>query len=68
VRVIFNMPRDPQAPLQGDVVALNGKYSSLTNVAGNSSSRLLVRAGDRIIVRVTLHIWLVICPPAALRP
>ena len=54
VRVIFTIPRDTQAPLRGDVVALNDKYVSLTNVAGGSFSRLLVRAGDRIIVRVPL--------------
>ena len=55
VRVTFTLPQDPKALLQGDVVALNGKYLSLTNVGGNSFSRLLVRAGDGIIVRVPLN-------------
>jgi len=52
VRVSFKVPSDPQAPLRGDVTALNGKYVSLTNVGSQSFSRLVVRTGDRIVVRV----------------
>jgi len=55
VRVSFSLPADPDAPLRGDVAALNGKYASLTNVAGESFSRMVVRAGNQIVVRVPLN-------------
>ena len=54
VRVSFNLPSDPNAPLRGDVTALNGKYISLSNVGGQSFSRMVVRAGQQIVVRVPL--------------
>lgn len=55
VRVSFNLPADPNAPLRGDVTALNGKYISLVSVAGESFSRMVVRAGKQVIVRVPLN-------------
>ena len=55
VRVSFSLPADPNAPLRGDVTALNGKYISLTNVTGESFSRMVVRAGKQIVVRVPLN-------------
>ena len=52
VRVSFVLPADPHAPLRGDVTALNGGYVSLANVADKSFSRMVVRAGNQIVVRV----------------
>lgn len=54
VQIKFAMPVTAQAPLSGDVVALNDGYQSLSNVGGDSFSRLLVRSGDQIVVRVPL--------------
>ena len=55
VRVSFSVPTDPSTPLRGNVLALNGKYLSLTNVGGTSFSRLIVRTGNEIVVRVPLN-------------
>jgi hypothetical protein len=55
VRVSFTMPADPNAPLRGDVTALNATYISLTNVGGESFSRMVVRTGNKIVVRVPLN-------------
>lgn len=55
VRVSFDMPADANATLRGNVTALNGKYASLSNVAGASFSRMVVRAGNEIVVRVPLN-------------
>ena len=55
VRVSFNLPADPNAPLHGDVTALNNNFVSLSNVGGESFSRMVVRAGNKIVVRVPLH-------------
>jgi hypothetical protein len=55
VRVSFNLPADPNAPLRGDVTALNASYISLTNVAGESFSRMVVRTGNKIVVRVPMN-------------
>jgi len=52
VRIVFAVPASPDAPLHGDVIALNGSYRSLANVGGDSFSELLVRTGDQILVRV----------------
>jgi len=37
------------------VSALDAKYVSLSGVRGDSFSRLLVRTGDQIVVRVPLN-------------
>jgi len=55
VRVGFSVPADPNAPLHGDVTALNGKYISFAGVGGESFSRMVVRAGKQIVVRVPLN-------------
>lgn len=55
VRIAFNRPADPNAKLRGDVTALNAKYVSLANVGGESFSRMVVRAGKQIVVRVPLN-------------
>jgi hypothetical protein len=55
VRVSFNLPADPNAPLRGDVTALNATYISLTNQGGESFSRMAVRTGNKIVVRVPLN-------------
>jgi hypothetical protein len=55
VRVSFNLPADPNAPLRGDVTALNTNYVSLTNTGDESFSRMIVRAGNKIVVRVPLN-------------
>ncbi len=55
VRVSFNLPADPNAPLRGDVTALNATYISLTDEGGESFSRMVVRTGNKIVVRVPLN-------------
>ena len=55
VRVSFAVPADSRAPLRGDVTALNGRYLSLTDVAGESFSRLFVRTEKGVVVRVPLN-------------
>lgn len=55
VRVSFSVPADPNAPLHADVTALNGKYISLAGVGGESFSRMVVRAGKQIVVRIPLN-------------
>jgi hypothetical protein len=52
VRVSFSVPADAGAKLRGDVTALNGGYVSLVNVSDESFSRMVVRTGDKIVVRV----------------
>jgi len=55
VRVSFNLPADANAKMHGDVTALNGKYVSLANVAGESFSRMVVRTDNKVVVRVPLN-------------
>jgi hypothetical protein len=55
VRVSFAMPADPNAKMHGDVTALNGGYVSLSNVSDESFSRMVVRTGDKIVVRVPVN-------------
>jgi hypothetical protein len=55
VRVSFNVPADANAKMHGDVTALNGGYISLTNVSDESFSRMVVRAGNKIVVRMPLN-------------
>ena len=49
-----DVPADPGAKLRGNVTALNQKYVSLANVADESFSRMVVRTGNKIVVRVPL--------------
>jgi hypothetical protein len=55
VRVSFTVPADASAKMRGDVTALNGGYVSLANVADESFSRMVVRSGNQIVVRVPLN-------------
>ena len=55
VRVSFNLPADPNAPLRDDVTALNKDFISLTDVGGESFSRMVVRTGNKIVVRVPMN-------------
>jgi hypothetical protein len=55
VRVSFNLPADPNTPLRGDVTALNATYISLASVGGESFSRMVVRTGNKIVIRVPLN-------------
>ncbi len=52
VRVTFDVPQDPKAPLRADVEALDPRYESLTNVGKTKYSSLIVRVDDAIVVRV----------------
>ena len=55
VRVSFTVPADASAKMRGDVTALNGGYVSLNNVSDESFSRMVVRAGNQIVVRVPVN-------------
>ena len=52
VRVSFTVPADANVKMRGDVTALNGGYLSLSNVSDESFSRMVVRTGNKIVVRV----------------
>ncbi len=54
VRVSFDVPRDPKAPLRADVEALDPRFDTLTNVGKRKYSSLIVRVDDAILVRVPL--------------
>jgi hypothetical protein len=54
LRLVFDLPSDPNAPLHGSVEALNAKYRSVANLGNNSFTELLVRADSRILLRVPL--------------
>jgi len=55
VRVSFSVPADAGAKLRGDVTALKGGYVSLVNVSDESFSRMVVRTGNKIVVRVPVN-------------
>jgi hypothetical protein len=52
VRVSFSMPADASAKMHGDVTAFNGSYVSLSNVSDESFSRMVLRTGNKVVVRV----------------
>jgi hypothetical protein len=54
VRVSFDVPKDPKAPLHVDVESLNPRYESMHNAGKEKYSRLIVRVDDAILVRVPL--------------
>jgi hypothetical protein len=54
VRVSFDVPRDPKAPLRVNVEALNPRYEAMRDVEKGSFSRLIVRVDNAILVRVPL--------------
>ena len=55
VRVSFAVLGDANAKMRGDVTALNGGYVSLVDVSDQSFSRMVVRAGNKIVVRVPVR-------------
>ncbi|MGP8175303.1 MAG: hypothetical protein ACLP7O_12250 [Terracidiphilus sp.] len=54
IRVSFDVPRDPKAPLRVDVEPLNPRYLPMRNVGKEKFSRLIVRVDNAILVRVPL--------------
>jgi hypothetical protein len=52
VRVNFDVPKDPKAPLHVDVEPLNAHYEAMRNASKEKYSRLIVRVDDAILVRV----------------
>jgi len=54
VRVNFNVPADPKAPLRVDVESLNSRYEAMQNAGKEKYSRLIVRVDNAILVRVPL--------------
>jgi hypothetical protein len=54
IRVSFDVPRDPKAPLHVDVDPLNAHYQAMRNAGKEKYSRLIVRVDNAILVRVPL--------------
>jgi hypothetical protein len=54
IRVSFDVPTDPRAPLQVNVEPLNPRYQAMQNVGKEKFSRLIVRVDNTILVRVPL--------------
>jgi len=54
IRVSFDVPRDPKAPLHVDVNSLNPRYEAVQHAGKEKYSRLIVRVDDAILVRVPL--------------
>lgn len=54
IRVSFDVPRDPKAPLRVDVESLNPRYQAMQNAGKERFSRLIVRVDNAILVRVPL--------------
>jgi hypothetical protein len=52
VRVDFDVPKDPKAPLRVNVESLNPRYQAMQIVGKPKFSRLIVRVDDAILVRV----------------
>ena len=52
VRVSFDVPRDPKAPLRVNAEPLNPRYQAMRNVGKEKFSALIVRVDDQILVRV----------------
>jgi hypothetical protein len=54
IRVSFDVPRDPKAPLRVNVDSLNPHYQSMQNAGKERFSRLIARVDNAILVRVPL--------------
>ena len=54
LRVSFDVPRDPKAPLRVNVDSLNPRYQAMRNAGKERYSRLIVRVDNAILVRVPL--------------
>ncbi len=55
VRVSFSVPADANVKMHGDVTALNERFISLSNASDQSFSRMVVRTGNKIVVRVPVR-------------
>ena len=55
LRISFALPAGSATPVDGKVISLNSKYESVADFSSGSFSRLLVHAGDRIVVRIPLN-------------
>jgi hypothetical protein len=54
IRVSFDVPRDPKAPLRVNVDSLSPRYQTMQNAGKEKFSRLIVRVDNAILVRVPL--------------
>jgi hypothetical protein len=54
IRVTFDVPKDPKAPLRVDVEPLNPRYQAMHSAGKERFSRLIVRVDNAILVRVPL--------------
>jgi hypothetical protein len=54
IRVSFDVPTDPKAPLSVNVESINPRYPAMSNVGKDKFSRLIVRVDNAIVVRVPL--------------
>jgi hypothetical protein len=54
VRVTFDAPRDPKAPLHVTVDPISPRYAALVNVGKPHFSSLIVRVDNAILVRIPL--------------
>jgi hypothetical protein len=55
IRVSFDVPRDPKAPLRVNVDSLNPRYQAMQNAGKERFSRLIVRVDNAILVRIPLR-------------
>jgi hypothetical protein len=56
VRVTFDVPRDPKAPLHVTADSLNPHYAALEHVGKDHLSSLIVRVDDAVLVRIPVRI------------
>ena len=54
IRVSFDVPKDPKAPLRVNVDSLSPRYQAMQNAGKERFSRLIVRVDNAILVRVPL--------------
>ena len=54
LRVNFDVPKDPKAPLRGTVEPLNPRYGAMRNLSKERFSALIVRLDDAVLVRVPI--------------
>ncbi len=54
VRVTFDVPQDPKAPLRVNVESLNPRYVAMQIVGKPKYSSLIVRVDDAILVRIPI--------------
>ena len=54
IRVSFDVPGNPKAPLRVNVESLNPRYEAMQNAGKDKFSRLIARVDDAVVVRVPL--------------